>query len=101
MSEKIKFEKQIKEKILQIVFICIVTTLIYFIVGFFVEEQGKRTTLTIIVAASYLVCRKQQRGEVITTCAPAFNKSKFYIFGVLLGFFVICYIALGVMSLLK
>ena len=55
MSEKIKFEKQIKEKILQIVFICIVTTLIYFIVRFFVEEQGKRTTLNIALGVMSLL----------------------------------------------
>lgn len=98
---KTTIRQWVEEKVLPIILIGILVGIVYFVAGFFIEDQSKRSSLSAISVASYLVYRKHNTGKIDTKDTPFVSKGAFYILGVLFGFFVICYIVLSVASLLK
>lgn len=98
---KTTIRQWIEEKVLPIILIGILVGIVYFVAGFFIEDQSKRTSLSAISVASYLVYCKHKTGKIDAEDTPFVSKGEFYILGVLFGFFVICYIALAISSLLK
>jgi len=98
---KTTIRQWVEEKVLPIILIGILVGIVYFVAGFFIEDQSKRGLLSAISVASYLLYRKHNTGKIDTEDTPFVSKGAFYVLGVLFGFFVICYIALAISSLLK
>ena len=101
MSKETNLCQWIKEKVLPIILIGILVGIVYFVAGFFIEDQSKRTFLSAMSVASYLVYCKHNTGKIDTEDTPFVSKGEFYVLGVLFGLGVIFLVIIGILILLQ